>query len=144
MQMVTRFPGGARVDTEFGPFTLRTDQPPHAGGEGLAPTPFATFLAVIAACAGAYVLAFCRKRGLPAEDIRIVGNTEADPVTGMVVRVHLDVQLPAGFPDKYREPLVRAAEQCTIKKHLESPPRIEIETIVNPPLALSTAAGNGE
>ena len=72
MQMVTRFPGGARVDTEFGPYVVRTDQPPQAGGEGSAPTPFATFLATFGACAGAYVLAFCRKRGLPTDDIRIV------------------------------------------------------------------------
>lgn len=130
MQVVTRFPGGARVDSSFGPFVIHTDQPTSTGGEGSAPTPFATFLASIAACAGAYVLAFCRQRGLPVEDIRIVQTSESDPVTKMVTSVRIEVQLPPGFPQKYREPLIRAAEQCAIKKHLENPPRIGVQTTI--------------
>jgi len=42
--------------------------------------------------------------------------------------VRLDIELPAGFPEKYRPALIRAAEQCAVKKHLESPPRFEIST----------------
>ncbi len=61
MEMLIDFPGGARVDAHFGPFTLKTDQPPVAS----APTPFATFLASIGTCAGIYVLGFCQQRGLP-------------------------------------------------------------------------------
>jgi ribosomal protein S12 methylthiotransferase accessory factor len=124
MQMVTSFPGGARVDTAFGPFVVRTDQPVHAGGEGSAPTPFATFLATIGACAGNFALSFCRKRDLPVEGMRIVQTIEADRATGMVTSIHLDIHLPPGFPDKYREPLIRATELCTIRKHLDTPPRI--------------------
>jgi ribosomal protein S12 methylthiotransferase accessory factor len=41
MDMVIDFPGGARVDAHFGPFKVKTDQPPTAS----APTPFGTFLA---------------------------------------------------------------------------------------------------
>jgi putative redox protein len=128
LQMVTRFSGGARVQTEFGPFVVRTDQPPHAGGEGSAPTPFATFLASVGACAGAYVLAFCRKRELPVEGIQIVQTMDTNRETGMVTGIHLDIHLPAAFPVKYRDALLRAVEQCTIKKHLEAPPRIEVTT----------------
>jgi ribosomal protein S12 methylthiotransferase accessory factor len=128
MQMVTSFPGGARVDVAFGPFVVRTDQPVHAGGDGSAPTPFGTFLATIGACAGTYALAFCRKRGLPVEDMRIVQTMDTDRATGMVTAVHLDIQLPPQFPEKYREPLIRAAEQCTIRKHFDAPPRIVIST----------------
>ena len=131
MQMVTRFTGGARVDVEFGPFVVRTDQPPHAGGEASAPTPFATFLASIAACAGAYLLAFCRARELPVDDIRIVQTMDVDRATGMVTDVHLAIHLPPAFPGKYRVALIRAVEQCTIKKHLEAPPRIEVTTLAD-------------
>lgn len=129
-QLVTQFPGGARVETSFGPFVVKTDQPPHAGGMGSAPTPFATFLASIGACAGAFVVAFCRMRELPTDDIRIVQSMDVDRATGMVTDIHLDIQLPPGFPEKYREPLIRAVDQCTIKKHLDAPPRIEITTHV--------------
>ena len=37
--MTVRFPGGKRVDAEYGGFTIRTDQPPQGGGEGTAPPP---------------------------------------------------------------------------------------------------------
>jgi putative redox protein len=131
MQMVTRFSGGARVDVEFGPFVVRTDQPPHAGGEASAPTPFATFLASIGACVGTYVQAFCEARHLPTEGIRIVQTMDVDRTTGMVASIHLDIHVPAGFPEKYREPLIRAAEQCAVKKHLDAPPRIEVTTLTD-------------
>lgn len=128
MQMVTSFPGGSRVHTAFGPFVVKTDQPPQAGGEGSAPTPFATFLASIGACAGAFVVAFCRARRLATDGIHIVQTMEGDGATGMVTDVRLRILLPPEFPEKYRVPLIRAVEQCTIRKHLDSPPRIVVTT----------------
>lgn len=128
MEMTVTFPGGARVDATFGPYTVRTDQPPHDGGEGLAPTPFATFLASLATCAGIYVLGFCRQRGLPIQGMRLVQRAHANPATGMVEKVELVIEVPEGFPEKYRSALVRSAEQCTVKKHLEHPPRFEVST----------------
>jgi ribosomal protein S12 methylthiotransferase accessory factor len=121
-EFVIDFPGGARVDAHFGPYTVKTDQPPAGGGEGSAPTPFSTFLASIGTCAGIYVLGFCRQRGLPTDGIRIVQRMETDPVTHLVGKVYLDIQVPPDFPEKYRDALIRVAEQCAVKKHLENPP----------------------
>ena len=129
MDMIIDFPGGARVDAHFGPFSVRTDQPPQGGGEGSAPTPFATFLASIGTCAGIYVLGFCRQRGIPAEGIRLTQSIEVDPVTRLVSRVALDIHLPPDFPEKYREPVIRTAGQCAVKKHFEHPPEIDIRTV---------------
>jgi len=129
--MIVTFPGGARVDAQFGPHLIRTDQPPQAGGEGSAPAPFSLFLASIGTCAGIYVLGFCRQRGLPTQGIQVVQRMSADPRTGMVDKVELDIEVPPGFPGKYREALVRAASQCAVKKHLENPPRFEVRTVVN-------------
>jgi putative redox protein len=131
MEMTISFPGGARVDAHFGPYTLRTDQPPEGGGEGSAPTPFATFLASIGTCAGIYVLGFCRQRGLLTDGIRIVQRVTANRATGMVVTIGLDIHVPASFPEKYRNALIRSAEQCAVKKHMESPPRFEVTTITD-------------
>jgi len=122
MEMVIDFPGGARVDAHFGQYTVKTDQPPMGGGEGSAPTPFAVFLASIGACAGIYVLGFCKQRGLSVEGIRIVQRAHTDPATGMVGVIDLEIQVPHDFPEKYRESLVRSAELCAVKKHLERPP----------------------
>jgi ribosomal protein S12 methylthiotransferase accessory factor len=128
MEMEITFPGGARVDATFGPYTVRTDQPPQGGGEGAAPTPFATFLASLATCAGIYVLGFCRQRGLSTGGIRIIQRTHTNHATGMVEAVDLEIQVPEDFPEKYRPALVRAAETCAVKRHIEKPPTFHIST----------------
>lgn len=128
MEMIIHFPGGARVDAHFGPYTVKTDQPPMGGGEGSAPTPFAVFLASIGTCAGIYVLGFCRQRGLPTEGIRIIQRMHTNPFSGMVEKIDLEIQVPPSFPEKYRPSLVRAAELCAVKKHFERPPQFEITT----------------
>lgn len=130
MEMVITFPGGARVDAHFGPYVVRTDQPPQGGGQGSAPTPFATFLASIGTCAGIYVLGFCKQRGLPTDNIRIVQRLQVNPANGMVSKVLLDIQVPPEFPEKYHAALIRAAEQCAVKKHMETPPQFEVKTVV--------------
>ncbi|OGO14296.1 MAG: osmotically inducible protein OsmC [Chloroflexi bacterium RBG_13_68_17] len=128
MEMEITFPGGARVDAHFGPYTVPTDQPPQGGGEGSSPTPFAYFLAALGTCAGIYVLGFCRQRGLPTEGMRLLQRSHTDRATGMVEQVEIEIQLPEGFPEKYRGSLIRAAELCAVKKHLEKPPAFAVTT----------------
>jgi ribosomal protein S12 methylthiotransferase accessory factor len=128
MEMVIDFPGGARVDAHFGPFTVPTDQPPSGGGRSSAPTPFLTFLSTIGTCAGIYVLGFCRQRGIPTDGIRLVQRMGADPMTGMVTDIDVTIELPDTFPAKYADAVVRAAEQCAVKKHFEHPPVIRVES----------------
>ncbi len=130
MEMTIDFPGGARVDAHFGSFVVPTDQPPQGGGQGSAPTPFATFLSTIGTCAGIYVLGFCQQRGIPTEGIRLVQRMQTDPATRLVSDVQVTIELPAGFPAKYADAVVRAAEQCTVKKHFEHPPVIRVESTI--------------
>lgn len=134
-EMIIDFPGGARVDAHFGGFTVETDQPPMGGGESSAPTPFSLFLASLGTCAGIYVLGFCRQRNLPTTGMRLVQSAERDPITHMVTRVSLEIHLPPEFPDKYRSALIRSAEQCAVKKHLENPPALNVTTIIGTALA---------
>jgi putative redox protein len=128
MEMLIDFPGGARVDAHFGEYTVKTDQPPVGGGEGSAPAPFAIFLASLGTCAGIYVLGFCKQRGLPTDGVRIIQRIRNDPSTGMVGKIELEIQTPPGFPEKYLPALVRSAEQCAVKKHIEHPPVFDIFT----------------
>lgn len=130
MEIVVTLPGGSRVDAQVGKHVVRTDQPVHAGGEDSAATPFALFLASMGTCAGIYVVGFCKQRGLSTEGIRIIQRVNPDRSTGMVGSIELDIEVPADFPQKYHEALVRAASQCTVKKHLEQPPRFEVRTVV--------------
>jgi putative redox protein len=130
MDMIIDFPGGARVDAHFGPFTLKTDQSPAGGGESSAPAPFDTFLASIGTCAGIYVLGFCRQRGIPTDGIRILQRAHYNPGTGMIGKIDLEIQAPPEFPEKYLPALIRAADQCKVKKHLEQPPTFDVYTKV--------------
>jgi ribosomal protein S12 methylthiotransferase accessory factor len=131
MDMIIDFPGGLRVDAHFGPYTIPTDQPPPYGA-GSAATPFATFLASIGTCAGIYVLSFCQQRGISTEGIRLVQRLEVNPMTGLISKVLLDIQLPSSFPEKYKSAVIRSADQCAVKKHFEQPPQFEIFTSVTP------------
>ena len=113
----------------FGPFTVETDQPKSHGGEDTAPTPFQLFLASLATCAGFYVMGFCKKRGISMEGIRLFQKLEQNPETKMVSRMRLEIQLPPEFPKQYTSAVVRAAESCLVKKHMENPPSFEIVAI---------------
>jgi len=128
MEMEITFPGGARVDAHFGSFTINTDQSPQGGGDGSAPSPFATFLASLGTCAGIYVLSFLKQRGLRTEGVRIIQRTHSNPATGMIAQLDLEIQVPEDFPEKYKEALIRSAELCAVKKHFDDPPRFNIYT----------------
>jgi ribosomal protein S12 methylthiotransferase accessory factor len=124
MEMIIDFPGGSRVDAHFGPYNVPTDQPPVAS----APSPFDLFLTSIGTCAGIYVLGFCQQRGLPTQGMRIIQRMDHNRLNGMIENIDLEIQLPAGFPEKYRESVIRSADLCKVKKHLEHPPKFNITT----------------
>ena len=126
MEMLVDFPGGARVDAHFQGFTVPTDQPPLAS----APTPFDLFLASIATCAGIYVLGFCQKRGLSTTGIQIIQRAHSNPASGMIEQIDIEIHVPPGFPEKYLDSLIRSAELCKVKKHLEQPPVFNVTTKV--------------
>ncbi len=124
MEMEVVFPGDLRVDAVMGDMVIPTDQ------NGSAPAPFGLFLASIGTCAGIYVLSFCKQRNLPTDHIRIVQRMRTNPFTRMVEEIELDIQLPPDFPEKYIEAVIRAADQCAVKKHLENPPVFNVHTSV--------------
>lgn len=128
MELEITLPGGARVDARLGDHLIKTDQPPQAGGEGSAPTPFQLFLASLGTCAGIYVSGFCRQRNIPTEGIRLYQRHQVDRSTGMVTNIELEIDLPEDFPDQYVEAVKRSAEMCAVKKHLASPPEIQVIT----------------
>ncbi len=124
MEILVDFPGGLRVDAHVREFTIPTDQPPLAS----APSPFELFLASIATCAGIYVLGFCQKRGIPTEGIHVVQRTQSNPLSGMIEQIDIEIMVPPSFPQKYFDSLIRAAELCKVKKHLEQPPVFNVTT----------------
>ncbi len=124
MEMEIVFPGGARVDAIADGMVIPTNQ------DGSAPAPFGLFLASIGTCAGIYVLSFCQQRGLPTDNMRIIQRMSFNPFTRMIDRIELDIQLPPDFPEKYKDAVIRAADLCAVKKHMENPPVFDVHTSV--------------
>ncbi len=122
MDIKVTFPGDLQVNAELGSLTVVTNQ------DGTAPSPFALFLASIGACAGIYALNFCRQRGIATDGMEITQRMIMDPATHLTKQITLDIKLPENFPDKYREAVIRAVDQCAVKKHLQQPPQINVVT----------------
>jgi ribosomal protein S12 methylthiotransferase accessory factor len=118
--------GGKKVNISIHGFTINTDQPVSDHGENSAPSPFELFLASLGTCAGYFVVSFCQARNIPTEGIKMTQTVARSDATHMVEKILIDISLPAGFPDKYKDAVVRAAESCTVKKHLAAPPKIEV------------------
>jgi putative redox protein len=128
--MEITFDGGKVVTAHFDDHSIKTDQPLGYGGQNSAPSPFDLFLASIGTCAGIYVKSFCDKRGIPSDKIRIIQTVENNPETGLPADIKIDIQIPADFPEKYRDSLINAAELCKVKKTIANPPVFEVYTSV--------------
>lgn len=131
-EMVVSFVGGQKVEADYKGFRIVTDQPPRAGGDGSAPAPFDLFLASIGTCAGFFVLNFCETRKIPTEGIRVVQDIDYDAEKHRLARVRIDIQVPVDFPEKYYPALVRAVEQCAVKRAINDPPEFVTRTVVAP------------
>lgn len=127
MEMEIVFPGGLQVDAVMGDMVVETNQ------DGSAPAPFGLFLASLGTCAGIYVLSFCKQRGLPTDNIKIVQRMRSNPFTRMIEHIELDIQVPPDFPEKYKDAVIRSAELCAVKKHMETPPQFNVHTTVVEP-----------
>jgi ribosomal protein S12 methylthiotransferase accessory factor len=121
------FPGVKRVDATFGRHVVHTDQSVEHGGEGAAPEPYEVFLASLATCAGAYLLAFCDARGLSAREVELIERAEFD-ANHRLESVEIELVLPPSFPEKYRTAVARAVEGCKVKKTLATPPAVTVST----------------
>ena len=117
-----------KVEAHHKGFVIETDQPTKAGGDNEAPAPFDLFLASIGTCAGFYVKSFCQQRKITEENIKIKLSTQRDSQKGMIGQVNLDIYLPGDFPAKYKEAVVKAAQQCSVKKHIFDPPEFIINS----------------
>ncbi len=75
--------------------------------------------------------AFCRERGIPTDRTAVIMRTEKNPETKMIVRISIELQLPPEFPQKYRNAVIRAVDQCPVKGHIMNPHVFAIEAKIS-------------
>ncbi len=124
------FPGNLKVQADLGDFSISTDQPKQSGGDDTAPSPFALFVTSLATCAGYFALKFCRTRKIDTEGLAVNLNYEWDEEQKRYPEMEILLTLPEGFPEKYRNAIKKAVDQCVVKQHIVKPPEF-ILTITN-------------
>jgi putative redox protein len=131
MELTITFLGNKQVMAQAGEHEILTDQPLQAGGNNEGPAPFTLFLASIGTCAGIYVKSFCDQRGISTDGITLKQKHRFNQATHMIDGIDIEISVPKSFPEKYYEALVKVADQCAVKKHLQNPPEIKVYTSVN-------------
>lgn len=124
--MKITFEGAKKVIAEHNGYRIVTDQPVRAGGEGSAPAPFDLFLASIGTCAGIYVKSFCDQRGISTDGISLEQEMKFNQETHLISHLDIRINLPAGFPEKYKEAVINSANLCAVKRHLHNPPEMTV------------------
>ncbi|NIA18762.1 MAG: osmotically inducible protein OsmC, partial [Simkaniaceae bacterium] len=71
-------------------------------------------------------LGFCQQRGIDTEGMSITQTLKYNPETRLVEQVNMNINLPEGFPEKYKSAIINTANLCTVKKHLANPPAIKV------------------
>jgi putative redox protein len=129
------FPGGVAVDATYRGHSIHTDQPQPIGTNS-AMSPFDLFLASLATCAGYYALRFCQERELPTEGLGVSLIPVRDASKRRVETIHIDLRLPEGFPEKYRDVILRAVDQCAVKKAIVDPPAFDVKIVSDVPASV--------
>jgi ribosomal protein S12 methylthiotransferase accessory factor len=61
--------------------------------------------------------------------MKLIARFQRNPTTHLVENIHIDIQVPQEFPQKYTNAVIKAAGVCAVKRHLEQPPQIDIKVI---------------
>jgi uncharacterized OsmC-like protein len=130
MEMAVTFPGGKKVNAAYKGFVVETDQSKEEGGEGSAPEPFDLFLASIGTCAGVYVVYFCDERGISTAGIKMTLAFDRNETKHLVEAVRIHIDLPPGFPQKYKNAIVKIAGLCTVKRNIIDPPEFTVTAAI--------------
>jgi ribosomal protein S12 methylthiotransferase accessory factor len=61
--------------------------------------------------------------------MRLTLSSKRNADTKNLDRIAITLHLPDGFPEKYRSAIIRATDQCAVKKALLEPPEIQVITV---------------
>ena len=118
---------GQKLQASFGKHQIISDQSVSAGGDEAYPEPFDYFLASMPLCAAFYIRKFCEARDISTEGISLSQEHSTVGEDKYHKAFSIKVTLPEGFPEKYKKPLLAAANSCTVKKVIQAMPEFSIQ-----------------
>jgi putative redox protein len=126
MHVDVGFPSNARIQARCKDLVVETGLPPDRGGDPDALGPFDMLLCALATCTGFHVLTFLDERGLSTEDAGVSIDGRRSPDTHLLESVAIEIRVPADFPEKYRDAIMRAAGLCLVKAQLGEKPEFNV------------------
>lgn len=124
------FPEGKKVNAQTEKFLIKTDQLVSHGGNDSAPSPFQFFLSSLGTCAGYFALEFCQSRNISTQGLALKMKCHFDLELKRYTQINYELKLPASFPEKYKNSILRTIDFCTVKKHLNQPPEFKTDIIL--------------
>ncbi|MBB1387530.1 MULTISPECIES: OsmC family protein [Pseudoalteromonas] len=116
---------GQKQSAKFGDLEVISDQSVNAGGNAEHPEPFDYFLVSMVLCAGFYARKFCEQRDISTQGMTLTQNNENVDDNGKKLFA-IEINLPEGFPEKYKKALIAAVNTCTVKKVIQAVPEFSV------------------
>jgi len=127
--IVVSWDGGVRFTANIRGHKLTVDQPQRGGGQDSAPMPLELVPTALGTCAALYVQQFLVTRELDPTGMTVEVHTVGASNPNRIARFDVEVKIPAGVPEKYREAVKRAAEGCTVHHTLTHGPEIAVTVV---------------
>ncbi|BED91146.1 MULTISPECIES: OsmC family protein [unclassified Pseudoalteromonas] len=125
MEISVSLLAGQKQSAKFGELEVISDQSINAGGGAEHPEPFDYFLVSMVLCAGFYARKFCEQRDISTQGMTLTQNNENVDEEGKKL-FSIEINLPDGFPQKYKKALIAAVNTCTVKKVIQAQPEFSV------------------
>lgn len=129
MRVDVCFPANTKIQASSKGLMVEIGMPPDRGGDPEALGPFDLLLCSLALCTGYHVLAFLEERGISLAEASLCVEAERGADSHLLDTVSVQIRVPADFPEKYADAIVRAATQCLVKAQLGQQPEFKMSVV---------------
>jgi ribosomal protein S12 methylthiotransferase accessory factor len=121
--------GGLKFGAAVRDHIVFTDQPIGVGGSDSAVTPLELIGVALGSCIALYIVQFCQARSLATAGLRVEVEQQTSKAPYRVSRYDVNVVLPEGFPEEYRNAVERVARSCPAHNTLQHSPEIHVSVL---------------
>lgn len=126
MDVMIDFPSRTTVQARSKNLVVQVGPPPDRGGDPDTYGPFDMLLCGLGTCTGSAVRDFLLERGLPIDQAGMRITAQRSAITHLLENVVIEIRVPAGFPERYGEAIIRAAKTCPVKDQLGLAPEFKL------------------
>jgi putative redox protein len=129
MRVDVCFPASDKIQANAKGLVVEIGLPPDRGGDPEALGPFDLLLCSLSLCTGYHVLSFLEERGISLSEAGLCIEAQRGQDSHLLDTVSIQIRVPADFPEKYSDAIVRAAGQCLVKAQLGQQPEFKMSVV---------------